>query len=125
MKYFVLRLIGCIGMYIVLVSSVSLDVTQMRLVLAGDNNEVTEVVREFDVVTRDAQSYTRWEHMYKHVLIEPYMCKLALSRTGLSNALVQQLGWTCITSAGRCRLSRPLPINSSCCCSSACGYVGP
>ena len=37
----------------------------------------------------------------------------------------QAMGWTCITPSGRCRLPGPAPINSSCCCSFACGYVAP
>jgi hypothetical protein len=37
----------------------------------------------------------------------------------------QAMGRTCITPSGRCRLPSPAPINSSCCCSFACGYVAP
>lgn len=78
-----------------------------------------------DAASRDLQVQHSGGHRRDQSIVTPQQCETAQSSQSLPFLLVQAMGSTCITPSGRCSLPNPAPINSSCCCSFACGYVGP
>jgi len=128
MKYFMLSVGTCVGIYIGLISLASADVAQKISTPAMEDDVAAVKVKAWHLSMREeAQICPKPQSAYVYAQ-EPTKLQVdeqAQLRTDLSDAFVQRMGWTCITPAERCKLTDPLPINSSCCCRSACGYVGP
>ena len=123
MKHVILVIVAYVGMYFGLPASVSPSLVQEMSTLGTGYAAAPVEIFSSNMTIQDSLAQHKREELPVQPLTVPPQCQHVQSLYTPSDAIAQAMGLTCLTPAGRCSLRDPLPINSSCCCPNACGYV--
>jgi hypothetical protein len=122
MKYIVSIAVTVVTLAIGLISSTSASVFESGVFSTAVEEADVAVVFRTNVEISSSETQHKQEAILTKEFVRSPNCRPA-QLENMSN-IFAQMGLTCITPRGTCGLSSPAPINSSCCCPSACGYVG-